>query len=57
MNEFINLSHVFSNDISRHMATFYDLKKRKKVLLFCSVFLSLHCPRHALDFKTEDCFK
>ena len=57
MDEFINLSHVFINDISRYIATFCDLKKRKKVLLFCSVFLSLHCPRHALDLKTEDCFK
>ena len=31
MDEFINGSHVFINDISRYIATFCELKKRKKI--------------------------
>ena len=30
MDKFINVSHVFINDISRYMATSCDLKKWKK---------------------------
>ena len=30
MDEFINVSHVFINDISRYIATFCNLKKRTK---------------------------
>ena len=58
MDELINVSHVFINDISRYIATFCDLKKRtKKVVSYFSVSLSFYCPRLALDLKTEDCFK
>ena len=31
MNEFINLSRVFINDISRYIATLCNLKKRKEI--------------------------
>ena len=30
MDEFVNVSHVFINDISRHIATFGDLNKITK---------------------------
>ena len=30
MDEFINVSHVFINDISTNIATFCELKKRTK---------------------------
>ena len=28
MNEFINVCHIFMNDMSRYIVTFCDLKKR-----------------------------
>ena len=30
MDEFMNVSHIFINDISKYIATFCDLKKRTK---------------------------
>ena len=30
MDKFINVSHIFINDISRYMANFCDLKKKTK---------------------------
>ena len=42
---FIDVSHVFINDISRYSATSCDLTKRKKnVILYFNVFLSFRCP-------------
>ena len=31
MDDFINASHIFINDISRYIASFCDLKKRTKL--------------------------
>ena len=38
MDEFINVSRVFINDISRYIATSYDLKNEKNKRFFNLVF-------------------
>ena len=37
MDKFINVSHIFINDISRYMAIFSDLRKRTKNLNFVGI--------------------
>ena len=38
MDEFIYVSHVFINDISRHVATSCDLKNKRNKKFFILVF-------------------
>ena len=57
MDEFVNVSHVFINDISTYIATFCELNKRAKSSFIFYCFLPFHCRRLALDLKTEVCFK
>ena len=49
MDKFIDVSHVFINDINRYMATSCDLTKRKRKLFYILMFfifpLSLNLPR------------
>ena len=54
MNEFINVSHVFVNDISRYITTSCDLKKRTRffyVLMFFYLSIVLDSP-YILKKKT-----
>ena len=57
MDEFMNVSHAFINNISRYIAAFCDLKKIMKVSFIINTFLSFQCPRLALVLKTEDFFQ
>ena len=42
MDEFINVSHIFINDISTYIATFCDLKKitKRSFIFQCFFYLS-----------------